>query len=217
MIKKFFIITLFLVMILFIVPQIFACSITPFPYFSIRTSELNKCYFTSDNENLSSNVDIIEFINNKPESEYANCDNLVLSEDEQQIFRNVINQFNKEHYGFSAIYIEKQSSSEYINFQNRVEEINADKCDCERYDNVTRYADWTVYLKLSDCEHNTSCQAVPPNGCVVKLTYKEKSLFVSIMERYNFEQLILLFVGSITVIIGLVFLIRFLIKKSRKT
>ena len=208
MVKKLLLLTLFFASMLFLIPQVFACSIDARPYFYVKTPQLDNCYFVSHNENLSSDVDIIEFINNKTESRYVNCDNLVLSESDQQIFRNVINQFNKQFYGFGSVNIEKQSNSDYENFQNLVEKINADKCDCKRYDNVSRYDDWTVYVKLSDCGHDTACQAIPPEGCFNRLTY-------DLLWRNPFVLLILIFVVPITAIIGIVFLIRYLIKKSR--
>lgn len=154
-------------------------------------------------------MDIIEFINNKTESRYVNCDNLILSENDQQIFRNVINQFNKQYYGFASVNIEKQSDSEYANFQNQVDKINADKCDCERYDNVTRYDDWTIYVKSEECGRDTFCQVIPPEGCFNRLTY-------DLLWRNPFVLLIPFFVVPVAVIIGIVFLIRFLIKKPRK-
>jgi len=199
MTTKLFLITLLSIAVLLVIPQVFACSIDGRPYFYVKTPELNNCYFVSYNENLSSDADIVKFIN---------CNNLILSESDQQIFRNVINQFNKQFYVFASINIERQYNSEYLNFQNQIQKVNSDKCDCERYNNITRYDDWTIYVKSSDCEHNTMCQPIPPEGCFNRLTF-------DLLWSNPFIFLILFFVVIILVIIGIVFLIRFLIKKIK--
>jgi len=101
------------------VNEVYACSIDPTPRFYIKANNLKDCHFTSYNENISSDINVIEFIKNRIPS-YANCNNLFLFENEQEIFSNVINQFNKQYYGFASINIEKQSNEDYDIFKMKL-------------------------------------------------------------------------------------------------
>lgn len=210
--KKIIFIFLLLTISLFLVPRVFACSIDARPHFHIRTPKLDKCYFVSYEENLTPDTDVIQFINDRTKSKYVNCEGLVLSDSEQQVFRKVINQFNKQYYGFGSVNIEKQSDSKYKKFTKQVEKINSDTCDCDKYANVARYGDWTVYEKLSKCGHDSMCQAIPPEGCPRRIPYDffrdnpNLSMFISLF-------LYLLFFTG--VIIMFMFLVKYLIKKLR--
>jgi len=173
--RKTFILLLFITIFCLSINQVYACSIDPTPFFYIKTNDLKNCHFTSYSENISSSDDIVEFIKNRTSS-YEDCDNLVLTESEQEIFGNVINQFNKQYFyllnknyhGFASVNIEKQSNEEYAIFQHKIGKINSNKCDCRRYDNVTRHDSWTVYVKAGDCPIDSMCLDIPPEGCTIE-------------------------------------------------
>ncbi len=135
------------------------------PYFEVRTPELRQCGFISNNENISSDTDMVAFIINRSWFRTV-CEGLYLNEEDQSIFRDVISQFNRRYNIFSATYIEKQSASQFSDFQSQVVRANSDLCDCVRYDNVSRRGEWTVYVSSRDCPTSSDCSAIPPEGCL---------------------------------------------------
>lgn len=211
MAKKLFLIIIFLFAFYLLISNVSACSgIMEGVSFNIKTPELSKCFFYSYNDILTSDMNVIEFIEDKTKSiSSVNCDALILTEDEQDIFRNVINQYNRGVYSFSSSFnIEKQSNQEYINLQEQIRKANSDKCDCKRYEDVNRYDDWTVYVELMDCRRDTACRIIPPEGCINGLTYNH-------FNKPNYNPIILILI-SIAGIIGIIFFIRFIIKRSKR-
>ena len=149
---------------IFLLPITLACKPDSTPHFNIRTSEVNICTFSSYNEELSLDSSVIEFIANKSNS--RNCDNLILTVNDEEIFRNVINQFNKGRYPYATINIVKQSDEEFLSFQAETEKTNRNVCDCRGFSNVTRYDDWTVYVSSMNCDFDSNCQHIPPQVCI---------------------------------------------------
>lgn len=190
---------------------VLACSVVGGSNFIIKAPSL-KCKFALKRvyETIPSNASVIDFIKSRtpPYSPDTNCDNLVLTANEQEIFRNIINQFNGPH-AFDFINIEKQSESEYLNLQKKVDKINADRCDCIRVDNVTQHGSWTVYEEIRDCPTAPDCQAIPPEGCFSRVVY-------DLLWGNPIVLLILFLAIPIGFIVGLTFLIRFALKKVKK-
>jgi hypothetical protein len=154
----------------FILPinLVLACSVDGNPRFYIDAPNLKDCFFSSYNESLSSDVDIIKYINDKIDKRKpwnARCHGLSLTDHEQETFRNAINRFNKMQYFFASIHFVKQSDEEYRAFIKHVDKTNADECDCVRLDILTRENNWTVYLESTDCEWGPDCIPRPPSHC----------------------------------------------------
>jgi hypothetical protein len=197
--NKFALFASILMAFLLTVNQASACSIDGRPYFNIIAPELENCYFVSFNEDVPPGVDINEFIKNRTRTN--NCDNLALNAEEQEMVRNAVNQFNKEYLGLGSVNFEKQSESEYLDFLEQARSINADQCDCEEFDNITRQGEWTVYRTPMVCGIDGTCAVIPPEGCLNRITQD------LIRGRNPLLAGLLFIVLPIAVIIGLAYLV----------
>ena len=188
-----------LIVLVLVSEVVFACSPDARPHFRIIAPDVDNCYFTSVGENLSSEINIIDYMAKKTNT-YADCNKLILTEKEQEIFRSAINRLNKELYKFSLIYIEKQSDLQYAEFQKKMENVNSDGCDCKKYANVSREDEWTIYVETSDCPNDPSCAMIPPEGCASRIMY-------DLTSTNSLVPLIIIIV-FITLLIALFFLLR---------
>jgi len=170
------------------------------PIFFIKMNNLSNCYFVSFNDNLSSDANITNFIKNKN----SRCENLTLNKDDEDIFRNIINQYNKDYHPYKFINIEEQSNENYFIFMREIEKTNLNECDCKSVYNITRLNNWTVYIESRDCGEN----AIPPKGCPGRLS--------KLFWKSSIVLLVLIFVVPIIIIIGLMSLTMFIFKKIEK-
>lgn len=152
-----FIITVFLP-----APQVYACTPNPIPRFGIIIDS-SYCFFYSSYENISADDDVVGYINNESRQPSDGCNDLVLTEKDQEIVRDMINERNKKRYFFAVIYLEKESDIEYADFQKFVVRINEDKCDCKSIGQIIRYDGWTAYVESEACAHDTMCQRILPD------------------------------------------------------
>jgi hypothetical protein len=198
-------ITLFvltLLTLLVTVNQASACSIDGTPYFFIKTPEVQDCYLrVLYDEVVPPGVDIIEYFENKEFIRIRYCDNLALTAQDNEMIRGVINHYTNEgRQHLVRVHFDKQSESEYIDFQREADRINADQCDCEEFDNVTRYGEWTIYQKPMVCGISGTCALIPPEGCLSRISYD------LIYGRNPLLTVFLFYVLPVIVIIGLVYL-----------
>jgi hypothetical protein len=173
------------------------------PVFNVITSQFDKCSFFPVALGISAKTDLDYYMRDNNMVGYYTCSNLKLDEYEDQIFREVINQFANIRFYFSSANIEKQTDSEFISFQKKADSANADNCDCVLYSNITRYVGWTVYVKSENCQHDPSCATIPPDSCFQKKVY-------DVMRNPK----IMIPVAIIVPFLGLMILLQFLKKES---
>ncbi|MFH1181459.1 MAG: hypothetical protein V1702_00715 [Candidatus Woesearchaeota archaeon] len=168
-----------LIMALLIVPSAMAgCWFDQRPLFKVKISEINYCSFISSREEVSADTDVAGFMKLRNQSGQFVCDNVVLTPDERKIFRDLINQFNKDSYLFSYVHIDKQADSAYEKFLEKIQKSNSNKCDCKYYSNVSRVSGWTAYIETEDCNHDDACKAIPPEGCLSRKVYDVTNNFL---------------------------------------
>jgi hypothetical protein len=162
-----------------VIPQVMAgCYVDPRPIFKVKMSEIVQCSFRPGGEQLSADTDIALFMQLRNLSGQFVCDDVVLNPDDAKIFRDTINRFNKANVPFVTVHIERQGNTTYGNFLEKARKTNANECDCKYYSNVTRTSAWTSYLEEENCEHDNSCRAVPPEGCLSRKVYDVTSNFL---------------------------------------
>jgi hypothetical protein len=155
-----------------IVPQVLAnCYTEPRAVFQVKLSETNQCSFRSLTEKVPAGADVANFMRLRNVSGQFVCNNIFLSADDSKIFIATINQYARNYYNFGSVHIEKQTSSAYENFLNKIYKANVDVCDCKYYGNITRNGTWTTYLEDENCNHDSACRAVPPQGCFSRKVY----------------------------------------------
>ncbi len=187
------------------ITPIFACSIDPTPLFELKTSNVERCFFKSYNETIS--VDVVDFIKERDSPYYQDCKNLTLSQNDKAIFKQTIERFNKEFYLWEHVYIQEQSNQEYINFLNVTEEKNANRCDCDKFSNISREGNWTIYKRGSAC--SSICGPSPPDGCFIE----------NIAVHNSTSPIVIIIIGLcifVGLCIGLIFLVRFFVKTPKK-
>jgi len=103
----------------------------------------------------------------------SKCGKLVLDEGEEQMIFGLINEIDSVdeetlESPYNLVVIKKQTNGEYSQFQEEVKRINSNKCDCSYVDNLTRKNGWTVYWQKTDCEIDSDCSRIPPDGCTAE-------------------------------------------------
>lgn len=161
-----------------ILPQVMAACVDTRPVFKVKISEVIQCSFRSSSEDVTAGTDISKFIQQRNLSGQFVCDNVALTPDDEDIFRDTINHFNKDYYRFGTIHIDKQTDSSYENFLDKTYKSNLNKCDCKSYANITRTGAWTVYLEDEDCLHDDICRSIPPEGCLSRKYYDVTTNFL---------------------------------------